>query len=141
MKIDEYDCPENLYYHKEHNWARVEGDVVVVGITDFSQKLAGAIKRVETLEEDDEVTQDKPMGTISSGKWTGKIYAPFSGEIIEVNEDVEDEPNLINDDPYGDGWIVKIAPSNVDSEINNLMKVGPDFEAWLKGEIQKHKPA
>jgi len=139
MKIDEYDFPEDLYYHKEHCWARVEGDTVIVGFNDFAQGIAGGIKRVVTLEEDDEVGQDKPYGTISSGKWTGKIYAPVSGEISEVNEDVEDEPGLINDDPYGEGWIIKISPENLDGDLANLKKVDGAFEGWMKGQIAEKK--
>jgi glycine cleavage system H protein len=139
MKVDEYDFPDELYYHKEHCWAKVDGDIVVIGVTDFTQKLAGTIKRVATLEEDDEVNQDKPYGTINSGKWTGKLYSPVSGEITEVNEDLEDEPKLCNDAPYGDGWIVKISPSNLEAELKNLMKPGPEFETWYKKEIEEKK--
>lgn len=139
MQIDEYKFPEGLYYHKEHLWARVEDDLVVVGITDFTQKLAGTIKRIATLEEEDEVSQDKPFGTLSSGKWTGKLYAPVSGEIEEVNEDVEDNPKLCNDDPYGKGWIIKISPSNLDADLSKLMKIGPEFETWIKKEIVEKK--
>ena len=139
MQIDEYKFPDGVYYHKEHLWARVENNLVAVGLTDFTQKMAGTIKRIATLEEDDEVIQDKPFGTISSGKWTGKIYAPVSGEIAEVNEDVEDNPKLCNEDPYGEGWIVKISPSNLDADTSKLMKIGPDFETWMKKEIQEKK--
>ena len=139
MQVDEYNFPDELYYHKEHCWARVEGDIVVVGLTDFTQKMAGTIKRIVTLEEEDDVSQDKPLGTMSSGKWTGKLYAPVSGEIEEVNEDVEDDPKICNDDPYGEGWIVKISPSSLEKEIRNLMKTGPEFETWIKKEIEEKK--
>jgi glycine cleavage system H protein len=139
MQIDEYKFPDELYYHKEHCWARTEGDLIVVGITDFTQKMAGTIKRIATLEEEDEVTQDKPFGTMSSGKWTGKLYSPISGEIEEVNEDIEDEPKLCNDDPYNGGWIIKISPSNLEAELKNLMKMGPEFETWIKKEIEEKK--
>jgi len=139
MQIDDYTFPEELYYHKEHLWARVENNLVTVGPTDFTQKMAGTIKRIATLEEDDEVRQDKPFGTISSGKWTGKLYSPISGEIAEVNEDVEDNPKICNDDPYGKGWIIKISPSNLDKDLSNLMKLGPEFETWIKKEIQEKK--
>ena len=139
MKVDEYDFPDELYYHKEHCWAGVKGDLVYVGITDFSQKMAGTVKRIATLEEEDEVSQDKPFGTMSSGKWTGKLYAPVSGEIEEVNEDVEDDPKLCNEDPYGEGWILKISPSNLNGDLSKLMKTGPEFEAWVKKEIVEKK--
>lgn len=139
MKIDEYEMPDDLYYHEEHLWAKKEGDLVVIGVNDFAQKMAGTIKRVVTLEEDDEVQQGKPMGTMSSGKWTGKMYAPVSGEITEVNEDLEDDPSLINNSPYDEGWVAKIEPSDPD-EINNLIKGGTDkLSEWLNGQIQEHK--
>jgi glycine cleavage system H protein len=138
MKIDEYDFADDLYYHEEHTYAKVEGDLVAVGVTDFAQKMAGTIKRVVTLEEDDEVQQGKPFGTMSSGKWTGKLYSPISGEIAEVNEDLEDEPKLIDDSPYGEGWIVKIKPSD-QGELDKLRKVGDEFVTWMKKEIEEKK--
>jgi glycine cleavage system H protein len=137
MKIDEYDMPDDLYYHAEHTWVRKEGDTVIVGLNDFAQKMAGIIKRVQTLEEEDEVQKDKPCGTISSGKWTGKLYSPVSGEIVEVNEEVDDEPKLINDSPYQEGWIFKVQLSRED-ELESLIH-GTAVEDWLKGEISKHK--
>lgn len=139
MQVDEYNFPEGLFYHKEHCWARLDDGVVTVGITDFTQKLAGTIKRIVTLEEEDEVSQDKPYGTMSSGKWTGKLYAPVSGEIEEVNEEIEDDPKICNEDPYGEGWIIKISPSNLDRDISNLMKLGPEFETWIIKEIKDKK--
>jgi glycine cleavage system H protein len=137
MKVEEYEMPDDLYFHPEHSWIRVEGEEGVVGLSDFAQKLAGTIKRVVTLEEEDEVQQGKPCGTVSSGKWTGKLYSPVSGEIIEVNEDIEDEPKLINDSPYGEGWIFKVKISDT-NELNSLMK-GEKVVEWIKSEIAKHK--
>lgn len=137
MKIEEYEMPDDLYFHPEHSWVRIEGDIGIVGLSDFAQKLAGTIKRVVTLEEEDEVQQGKPCGTISSGKWTGKLYSPVSGEIVEVNEDIEDEPKMINDSPYGDGWIFKVKLSD-SNELSSLMK-GEKVAEWIKSEIEKHK--
>jgi glycine cleavage system H protein len=137
MKIDKFDVPDDLHYHEEHCWAKKDGDVVIVGVTDFAAKMAGTIKRVVTLEEDEEVGQGKPCGTLSSGKWTGKIYSPISGEITEVNEDLEDEPKMINDDPYGEGWVLKIEPSD-ENEFDNLMD-GAKMASWFPEEIKKDK--
>jgi len=140
MEIDKYEMPDDLYYHSEHCWARKEGDIIVVGVNDFAQKLAGTIKRVVTLDEEDEVSQGKPFGTLSSGKWTGKLYSPISGEITELNEELEDEPNMINNDPYGDGWMIKIEAENLDEELGNLMKGGSEeLKGWLLKEIEKNK--
>jgi glycine cleavage system H protein len=137
MKVDEYDMPDDLYYHGEHAWVRIEGDYGIVGINDFAQKMAGTLKRIVTLEEDEEVNQGKPCGTISSGKWTGKLYSPVSGEIEELNEDVEDDPKLINESPYGDGWVFKVKLSDKD-EISSLYH-GGNVEEWLLSEIKEHR--
>lgn len=136
-KVENYDMPEELYYHKEHTWVKVEGDIVKVGLNDFSQKLAGEISYIEMPEEGDQVNQDGVMGSFETGKWLGKIYAPVSGEVVKINEDVEDEPTLINNDPYGKGWIFDIRMSD-SAELSNLMK-GEKAIKWLKGEIAKHQ--
>ena len=121
MKHKEYDIPEDVFYHAEHMWARKEGDLVVVGVTDFAQKLAGDIVYVDMPMDGDEVTKDKPFGTLETGKWVGKVYAPVSGTVEEYNEEVEDDALIINEDPYGKGWIIKIAPEDA-SELNGLLK-------------------
>lgn len=136
-KVKSYDMPEELYYHKEHTWVKVEGDLTTVGLNDFSQKLAGEISYIEMPEEGDQVNQGDVMGSFETGKWLGKIYAPVSGEVIKINEDVEDEPTLINNDPYGKGWIFEMKMSD-SAQLSNLMK-GEKAVEWLKGEIEKHQ--
>jgi glycine cleavage system H protein len=136
MKVKDYNFPDELYYDNNHFWARVDGDVVVMGTTDLTQRLAGEITFVDVPEEDDEVTQGKPFGSIESGKWVGRVYAPVSGTIAEGNEDLEDEPELINQDCYGKGWICKITPSNLDADLKNLMQ-GKAYAEWVEKEIAK----
>jgi glycine cleavage system H protein len=139
MRIMEYEIPDELYYHKEHTWVRM-GEPAEVGVTDFAAKEAGEIKRIVLPTEGDEIVQDRPFGTISSGKWTGKIYAPISGEVVSVNEEVEDDPKLINDDPYGKGWCIKVKAADM-SEMEKLMKVS-DMPAYIearKREIEAAK--
>jgi glycine cleavage system H protein len=138
MKVKDYNFPDELYYDNNHFWARVEGDVVVMGTTDLTQKMAGEITFVDVPEEDDEVTQGKPFGSIESGKWVGRVYAPVSGEIAEGNEDLEDEPEAINEDCYGKGWICKITPSNLDADLKNLMQ-GDAYKEWVEKEIAKNE--
>ena len=135
-KLGEYDVPDELYYHKEHMWVRVEGDEAVVGLNDFSQKLAGEISYMEMPEEGDEVKQDEAVGSYETGKWLGKLYAPVSGEITAMNEEAEDEPTLVNKDPYGEGWLFKIKMSD-SSQVKSLMH-GEDVLKWLREEIAKH---
>ena len=137
MEIEGYNFPDDLYYDKEHYWARVDGDVVTMGATDFSQKLAGEITYVDIDQEGEEVEQGKPFASIESGKWVGRIYAVVSGEVVEINEDLEDEPEKINESPYGDGWIFKIQASDLDGELDGLMKAGPEFEAFVKSEVAR----
>ncbi|MBN1276848.1 MAG: glycine cleavage system protein GcvH [Deltaproteobacteria bacterium] len=118
--IHGYEMPDELYYHKDHSWARVEGTKVTVGMHDMFQKESGDIVFVDLPEEEDEVEQGEVCGKIQSRKWIGKLVAPVSGEIVEVNEDLEDDTSLINKDPYGEGWILVIEASNLDEDLGNL---------------------
>lgn len=137
MEVKGYNMPDELYYHKEHMWVKVEGNKAVVGLTDFAQKLAGEISFIELPEEGDEVEKDSVVGSYETGKWLGKIYAPLSGEVVKVNEDVDDDPAIINEDPYGKGWLFEIEIAD-SSELNDLMR-GEDAEKWLLTEIEKHE--
>jgi glycine cleavage system H protein len=136
VKVKEYDLPDDLHYHKQHMWVRVEGDVAVVGITDFTCKAAGEITYIELPDTDEEVEADDLVGSVETGKWMGKLYAPVSGEVIEVNEDAADEPGQINEDPYGAGWLFKIRMGDP-AQVEGLMK-GQDAVSWLEQEIATH---
>jgi glycine cleavage system H protein len=137
MEHKGYVFPDDLKYEKNHFWAKVEGDLVVTGATEFISKQAGEITFVDLPEEGDEVTQGKPYGSIESGKWVGRIYAVVSGEIAEVNEDLEDEPEKMNEDPYGGAWICKIRPSNLEEEKAALMSPDDAFKNFIEEEINK----
>lgn len=137
MEISGYKMPEELYYHEEHSWARVEDNgLVTVGMTDFFQKEAGDVVFIDLPEEEEEVEAGEVCGKIQSRKWIGKLVAPISGEIMEVNEDLEDDTSLINSDPYGDGWILKIDPSDLDSELDDLIH-GSKVKAWIEAEVKR----
>ena len=138
MEIDGYVCPDDLYYHKEHFWARVEGDTVTVGTSDFAQKLAGQIVYVELPPIGKAVEQGKPCGSMESGKWVGRVYAPVSGKVEAVNSELEDSPELINDSPYEKGWIFKIKASALQDDLKNLMK-GESLQSFIKSEIERVK--
>jgi len=138
-KIDEYEMPDDLYYHKEHTWARVEYKKVRIGVTDFAQKSAGDIVYVDLPFEGDEVVQDKPFGKMQSAKWIGELYAPVSGEIISVNEILDRKPTLINESPYESGWIIVVRPSNLEDDLKALMTHETGLADWLEGEIEKVK--
>ena len=137
--IKGYNMPEELYYHEEHSWAKVEGTKVTVGMTDMFQKEAGDIVFVDLPEEEDEVSQGETCGKIQSRKWIGKLVAPVSGEITEINEEMEEDTALINTDPYGDGWILVIEAEDKDelqSELKNLIH-GDAVQDFVDREIAK----
>jgi len=138
MEIEGYTFPDDLYYHKEHFWARVEGEIVTVGTTDFAQKLAGDIVFVEMPSVGKTVEQGKPCGSMESGKWVGRIYAPVSGKVQSSNEELEDSPELINTSPYEKGWIFKISSSGLQEDLKGLMKIG-QMGDFIKSEIERVK--
>lgn len=138
-EIKGYNMPDELYYHEEHSWARVEGTKVTVGMTDMFQKEAGDIVFVDLPEEEDEVSQGETCGKIQSRKWIGKLVAPVSGEITEINEDLEEDTSVVNSDPYGDGWILVIEAEDEDdlkSELENLIH-GDAVPAFVDREIAR----
>ncbi|MCM1030563.1 MAG: glycine cleavage system protein GcvH [Oscillibacter sp.] len=117
--------PAELKYTKEHEWIRVEGDEAFVGITDYAQSQLGDIVFVECETVGDTLEAGDTFGTIEAVKTVSELYLPASGEVLEFNEALEDEPELVNKDPYGKGWIVKISLTDK-SQINDLL----DAEAY-----------
>lgn len=111
---------ENLKYTKDHEWIRVEGDIAVVGITDFAQGELGDIVYVEIETVDQNVEMGNVFGTVEAVKTVSDLFMPISGNVIELNEKLESEPELVNNDPYGDGWMVKIKFDNK-SELDSLL--------------------
>ena len=136
MQIDQWDFPDDLCYTTGHSWARVEGDIVTIGVNDFTQFLAGEISYIDLPMEGDEFKVDDVVGTIETGKWLGKYYAPVSGEIVEINEELEADPTLINSSPYGDGWIVKIKMTDA-GELDKLLKPGDDLVNFINSEVYR----
>jgi glycine cleavage system H protein len=137
MEIEGYNIPDDLYYEKNHFWARVQDDLVVMGMNDYAQKMAGEIVYVGLPPEGKKLTQGKSFTKVESGKWLGKVFAVVSGELTEVNEELEEDASLINEDPYGRGWMFKIRPENRD-ELKNLMRDPDEIKEWLKAEIAEH---
>lgn len=129
--------PEDLYYEENHFWVRDEGELLVMGMDDFAQILAGEIVYVQLPEEGKILKAGKKFAKMESGKWLGKVYAPVNGELIGVNEELETNPGLINDDCYGKGWIYKIKPDDK-AELSNLMHSHEEIEKWLLAEIERY---
>lgn len=111
--------PSNLKYSQKHTWVKVEGDTAYIGITDFAQGQLGEILFVEMPEVGDEITKDSDFGVVESSKVASDLIAPISGEVLEVNEKLDDEPEYINENAY-DAWIVKVKISD-ESELNELL--------------------
>lgn len=113
--------PADLKYTREHEWIKDNGDgTATVGITDFAQSELGDIVFVELEEEGFEFTKEDSFGTVEAVKTVSELFAPVDGEIAEINEQLEDEPELVNDDPYGDGWMIKISLSD-ESQLEDLL--------------------
>lgn len=104
--------PENLLYSKDHEWISIDGDIATVGITDFAQNELGDIVYIDVDTLDETLDQDEVLGSIEAVKTVSDLFLPITGEVTGVNESLEDEPELVNNDPYGNGWIVKVKISN-----------------------------
>lgn len=124
--------PADLKYTKEHEWVRLEGDVATIGISDHAQSELGDIVYVEVETVGETVEADAIFGTIEAVKTTSDLYMPVTGEVLEFNDKLEDEPELVNTDPYGDGWIIKIKVANL-ADLANLL----DATAY-KNELPAH---
>ncbi len=124
--------PEELYYTENHEWVKIDGEVVVMGISDFAQSELGDVVFVELPDTGDELDQFEQFVVVESVKTVSDVYMPLSGKIVEVNEDLLDSPELINDDPYEEGWIVKIEFED-ETELDELMD-NEDYADFLEDE-------
>ena len=112
--------PSNVKYTKEHEWIRIEGDIAYVGITDYAQEQLGDIVFVDIPTEGETLEKEEVFGTIEVVKTISDLFLPVSGEILEQNEALADNPELVNQDPYGEGWLIKIKPNDV-NDVNDLL--------------------
>jgi glycine cleavage system H protein len=126
--------PDNIRYHKEHTWARIKGKKATIGITDYAQDALGDIVYIDLPDIDSTVEANTEMAEIESTKSTSAVIAPVSGTVVEINEKLVDTPEIINEDPYGKGWIAVIEMDNP-SEVDELMEV-EDYEAYIEEEAK-----
>lgn len=122
--------PNELRYSEEHEWVKEEGGNVRIGITDFAQSELGDIVFVELPEVGDEVTANEPFGSVESVKTVSELYAPISGKVVEVNEDLSDSPEFVNESPYEKAWMIVVEPSNA-GELDELM-TAEQYEEMIK---------
>ncbi|GAV24499.1 glycine cleavage system protein H [Carboxydothermus islandicus] len=124
--------PKDLKYSREHEWIKVDGNIGVIGITDFAQKSLGDIVFIELPGVGDEISAGDSFGVVESVKAASDLYAPVSGKVVEVNEEVIESPQLVNEDPYGKGWMIKVEISN-EAELDELLSP-EDYEKLLEEE-------
>ena len=124
--------PEDLKYSKEHEWVLVEGSVATVGITDYAQDQLGDIVFVELPGIGDKVSKEDAFGVVESVKAVSDVYAPVSGKVLEINDDLPENPEMVNEDPYGDGWLIKIEMSDPE-ELQDLMSA-TEYEEYVAEE-------
>jgi len=140
MQVQEYSIPEDLHYEENHYWVKPEGDLLVVGMDDFAQKMAGEIVYVQLPLEGKALKKGKKFAQVESGKWLGKVFAPVNGELVASNQELETNPSLINTDCYGSGWMYKIRAADP-GEINDLIHGAEAIQKWVLADIEKYKKA
>ncbi|MEM4700226.1 MAG: glycine cleavage system protein H [Candidatus Nezhaarchaeales archaeon] len=127
---------EGLLYDRGHSWVRVEGELVRVGVDDVAQRAAGRIVYVSTPAPGSRVRRGRPLISIESRKWVGYVTSPITGEVVEVNEELRRRPSLINEDPYGRGWVLLMRPHDLVSESRYLLS-GEEARRWLEEEAAR----
>ena len=138
MEIQGYHMPDDLHYEKNHYWVRLDGDLLVMGMDDFAQQMAGDIVYVQLPFEGKKPKKGKKFAKVESGKWLGKAYAPVNGELVESNEELETNMAIINEDCYGAGWMYKIKPDDM-GEVVDLIHGAAAIQKWLLTDIKKYK--
>lgn len=121
MEVEGYEIREGLYYSKDHEWVKIEGTTCRIGISDYAQKTLHEVVFAELPEKGRKISKAETLGTLESVKAVAEVYAPLSGEIIDVNETLTLTPELVNKSPYEEGWIAVIIPSNLEEELGSLM--------------------
>ena len=134
--IGDYEVRERMYYTKEHEWMKVENEMCRVGITDYAQKTLHEVVYVDLPTLGRKVTQNASFGTVESVKAVSEIYSPISGEIVERNEKLVNSPELVNEDPYGSGWIVVVKSSRLNDELKSLLS-HEDYAKFIEELIKK----
>jgi glycine cleavage system H protein len=131
VRVEQYEMPEGLYYSKDFAWIKIENNKARVGITDYAQKALREVVYVELPNPGTEIKQNEPFGTLESVKSVSDLMAALSGTVEEVNQEIQSNPEILNEDPYGKGWLLLINPSNIEGDLANLMDFDKAVE-WLK---------
>jgi len=133
--VNDYEVPEGLYYTKEHEWIRVEGNNCRIGVSDYAQKSLHEVVFVDLPKIGAKIVRSQSLGSVESVKAVADVFAPISGEVTEVNAKLADTPELVNQQPYGDGWIAVIKPSNLEAELKNLLD-SKSYADFLRTQVK-----
>ena len=126
--------PEDLHYSKDHEWVRVDGDLAVIGITDYAQNSLGDVVYVELPKAGDQFAANEPFGSVESVKAVSEVFTPIAGVVAQINESLADEPETVNSDPYGSGWMIRLKMSNA-GEVDSLLTAA-EYEDFTKAETE-----
>lgn len=126
--------PEDLHYSKDHEWVRVEGEEAIIGVTDYAQDSLGDVVYVELPKVGDEFAANESFGSVESVKAVSEVFTPVSGEVVQINESLADEPEKVNSDPYGAGWMIRVKMSSA-GEVDSLLSAA-EYEDFTKAETE-----
>ena len=126
--------PDDLHYSKDHEWVRVDGNVAVIGITDYAQDSLGDVVYVELPKAGDEFAANESFGSVESVKAVSEVFCPVSGEVVGINDSLNDAPEKVNQDPYGEGWMIRVAMSNP-GEVDSMLTAA-EYEDFTKAETE-----
>ena len=126
--------PEDLHYSKDHEWVRVDGDQAIIGITDYAQNSLGDVVYVELPKPSESFAVNESFGSVESVKAVSEVFTPVSGEVVKINESLADEPEKVNSDPYGDGWMIRVQMSNP-GEVDSMLTAA-EYEDFTKAETE-----
>ena len=126
--------PEDLHYSKDHEWVRVDGDQAIIGITDYAQNSLGDVVYVELPKAGEEFAANEPFGSVESVKAVSEVFTPIAGNVVKINEALADEPETVNSDPYGEGWMIRVKMSSP-GEVDSLLTA-----AWISGRWIRMEP-
>lgn len=126
--------PEDLHYSKDHEWVRVDGDQAIIGITDYAQNSLGDVVYVELPKAGEEFAANEPFGSVESVKAVSEVFTPIAGSVVKINEALADEPETVNSDPYGEGWMIRLKMANP-GEVDSLLTAA-EYEDFTKAESE-----
>ena len=126
--------PEDLHYSKDHEWVRVDGDQAIIGITDYAQNSLGDVVYVELPKAGEEFAANEPFGSVESVKAVSEVFTPIAGTVVKINESLADEPETVNSDPYGNGWMIRLKMANP-GEVDSLLTAA-EYEDFTKAESE-----